>query len=85
MQENTARTLHALIYSGVVFCIGVFVYRSGKQGRGLAWQAFGIAVILIFTVFALISLPWIDGLIAATILFVECAVFLKFWRQHGDP
>jgi hypothetical protein len=82
MQEGTARTIHALIYSGVVFGIGVYVYRSGKQGRGLAWQAFGWAAILAFTLFAVFSLNWIDKLISATLLLLESVVLYQFWRQR---
>jgi hypothetical protein len=85
VQEGMARTIHALIYSGVVFGIGVYVYRSGKEGRGLAWQAFGWAAILAFTLFAVFALPWIDGLVAATLLLLESALLYRFWRLYQSP
>jgi RHS repeat-associated protein len=82
MQEGTARTIHALIYSGVVFGIGVYIYRSGKEGRGLAWQPVGWAAILAFTLFAVFSLNWIDKLISATLLLLESVLLYQFWRQR---
>jgi hypothetical protein len=85
MQESTARTIHALIYSGVLFGIGIFVFRSGKQGRGLAWQAFGLAAILVFTVFALFALPWVDGLLSAALLLAEGVLIFRFWRVREHP
>lgn len=83
MQDSTARTIHALIYSSVVFAIGVYVYRSGKLGRGLAWQAFGLATILIFTIFASLSLPWMDALIAGALLLAESVLIFRFWHKRA--
>jgi hypothetical protein len=85
MQESTARTIHALIYPGGCIRKGVFVFRSGKQGRGLAWQAFGLASILVFTVFALFALPWVDGLLSAALLLAESVLIFRFWRVREHP
>lgn len=82
MQEGIARTIHALIYSGVVFGIGGYIYRSGREGRGLAWQAFGWAAILAFTLFAVFALSWVDALIAVTLLIVESVLLYRFWHQR---
>ncbi len=80
MQVGTARTIHALLYSGIVFSIGVFVYRSGKHGRGLALQGFGLAAILIFVLYALVQLTWIHGLVSILLLVLESVLIIRFWR-----
>ena len=85
MEESTARTIHALIYSAVVFGIGISVYRDGRQGRGLAWQALGLATILIFTIFALFALPWVDAFISGALLVLEGVLIFRFWRVRQCP
>jgi hypothetical protein len=80
-----ARTIHALIYSGVCFGLGVRWYLAGDRRRGLRWQALGIGVIAVFSLFAFIYLTWVNGLVSMSVSVIQGAVFARFWRApDGD-
>ncbi len=77
MGHFSGRTIHALVYSGIVFAVGVFAHRSGEMSRAFRWQAFGIATILVYTIFALITMPWINAVVSGALLAIEVAIILQ--------
>jgi hypothetical protein len=81
MGENTRLLICVVVYSYCSFKIGVRVFREGRYGLGLTWQANGLLAIGGFTIRALLYLGWVYGLVSGLIFAIEFAYFIHFCRK----